>query len=162
MDYYATQGDVRQLKMEAGRKEKILRFTGGNLLTRFVLKGSEQDIRISGEDGVEFSDGQMLFMDFGFNPNEKLNGQFTVNVLGNVADTNRWRLSTVAAAHRFVLGGDRRSVAYPSRRGVPISNLTLAGRERVEIYDFEATYEGEDFDLTSFLSRAPLPLEVRR
>ena len=151
MDYYATQGDVRQLKMEAEEKEKILRFTGGNLLTRFVLKGSEQDIRISGEDGVEFSDGQLLFMDFGFNPNEKLNGQFTVNVLGNVADTEPLEILYGRRSAPITIVGVTDNIGGIAVEGPEVlTTTTLAGRERVEIYDFEATYEGEDFDLTSF------------
>jgi hypothetical protein len=83
---YELQGDVRYLKAEAEEARRKLQFTGGNLRGEFVLKGQEQAFTEDGEDSLEFSDGQMIFLDFAFQPNEKIDGQFSLNVLGNVAE----------------------------------------------------------------------------
>ncbi|MFK8016701.1 MAG: hypothetical protein AB8G17_14805 [Gammaproteobacteria bacterium] len=146
MDYFELKSDVRLLKTEQSEDNSILRFTGGSALTRFVLKGSERSLDERGENGVQFSDGQLLFLDFGFTPTDKIDGQFTVNVLGNVADL------------------EPLEIVY-GRRGLPVTvetvgtnqfGVTVAteqeflDRERVEIYDFEATYRGENFDITTF------------
>lgn len=83
---YELQGDVRYLKAEAEEASRKLQFTGGSLRGEFVLKGQEKTFTEDGEDALEFSDGQMIFLDFAFQPNEKIDGQFSLNVLGNVAE----------------------------------------------------------------------------
>ncbi|MBT8062210.1 MAG: hypothetical protein KJO85_05955, partial [Gammaproteobacteria bacterium] len=145
MEFYELKGEVRLLKSENNERKQTLTFEGGSFRGEFLLKGREQDITENGENGVEFSDGQMAFLDFGFAPNDKIEGQFTVNVLGNVADTEPLE---------FRYG----------RRGLPVTlftqeerdgeettqTRTFNDRQRVEIYDFDATYVGENFDLTAF------------
>jgi hypothetical protein len=145
MDYLELKGEVRLLKSESQEESKKLSFTGGRLQAQFVMKGTEQDITLNGEYGVEFTNGQMAFLDFGFQPTDQIGGQFTLNVLGNVADT------------------EPLEIQY-GRRGLPITVFTsettgdmtvvntqvLNDRERVEIYDFDATYEGSSVDLNAF------------
>ncbi len=145
MDYYALKGEVRFLKAETQETKKKLRFTGGRVFAEMLLKGTDADLSEDGENGTEFSDGQMAFLDFAFEPSEKLEGQFSVNVLGNVADT------------------EPMEIRY-GRRGLPITLLGLeenetgdegivkytANGERVEIYDFSASYKGENFDVNAF------------
>jgi len=144
MDFYALKGEVRQLKSENTETKRKLHFTGGRVEADMLLKGTEADITLDGENGTEFSDGQMVFLDFAFEPNDKLSGQFSLNVLGNVSD------------------GEPMEIKY-GRRGLPIvvesapgpeqplpQRTVINGRERVEIYDFEATYKGENFDLNAF------------
>src|SRR6056297_3755457 len=86
VDYYELRGDVRRVKAEVNEASRILRITGGRLETEFVARGEDQPIEEDGENAIEFSDGQMVFLDFAFEPNSRLNGQFTINVLGSVAD----------------------------------------------------------------------------
>ncbi len=146
MDFFAMQGDVRLLKSDNEERKQILHFTGGSAKTEFVIKGTEQAITESGENGDEFSDGQMAFFDFGFKPTDRIEGQFTLNVLGNVADL------------------EPLEIAY-GRRGLPVTVVgvgtvegvedvpviqTVTDRERIEIYDFDATYIGENVDLEVF------------
>lgn len=145
MDYFALKSEVRELKSESKEKRQILSFTGGKVQGEFVWKGQEQDVAERGENGTQYSDGQMAFLDFGFQPTDQIEGQFTLNVLGNVA--NKEPLE-------FQYG----------RRGLPITVVTsettndvtiertrnFKDRERVEIYDFDATYQGEAFDFTAF------------
>ena len=52
----------------------------------FVGRALEIDLRENGENGVEFSNGQMVFLDFAFQPTNDIQGQFSLNVLGNVAN----------------------------------------------------------------------------
>jgi hypothetical protein len=122
-----------------------LRLTGGDIRGEFAFQGSEEEIRINGEDAVDFSDGQMVFLDFGFQPTEELEGQFSVNVLGNVAEKRPLEFTY----------GDR---------GLPLTiqteqlvgdefedrQVTLKDRERIEIYDFSATYQTKNFDAEAF------------
>ncbi|MDH3510525.1 MAG: hypothetical protein OER85_06660 [Gammaproteobacteria bacterium] len=147
MEYLALTSDVRQLKNESKEERKLLFFTGGSAKVEFLQKGDEQDIDELGDAGDEFSDGQMVFLDFGFAPTKDIDGQFTVNILGNVADK------------------DPLEIAY-GRRGLPLTVQTvevlpgfteeveftrdLEDRERVEIYDFGATYRGKYADVEAF------------
>ena len=146
MDYYALKGEVRMLKSDNKESKKKLQFTGGRINIEGLVKGTDVDVAEDGENGTEFSDGQMMFLDFAFQPSEKVSGQFTVNILGSVADK------------------EPLEIAY-GRRGLPVTietdvqtitgetvtrQVTFDDRERVEIYDFEANYEGENFDINAF------------
>ena len=142
VELYELRGDVRQLKADNREDRRKLRLTGGDIRGEFAFRGTEEEIRIDGEDAVEFSDGQMLFVDFAFEPTENLEGQFSINILGNVAEKRPLEFTY----------GDR---------GLPVTGLvvdeesvvrpvTVEDRERIEIYDFSATYRGEHFDAEAF------------
>ena len=145
MDYLELKGEVRQLKSENEEGKSKLSFTGGRLQGELVTRGSDESVRVDGENGVDFSDGQMIFLDFEFQPTQDIEGQFSLNVLGNVADKQPLEFTY----------GDR---------GLPVTGFTVAdldgndiiretelsSGERVEIYDFEATHKGENFDITAF------------
>ena len=145
MDYYALKGEVRQLKSEGKETKKKLQFVGGRIAAEMLVKGREVDITESGEDGTEFSDGQMAFLDFGFEPSDKLKGQFTINVLGNVADTEPLEIRYGRRGAPIIFQAE----AVEEGETVPRRSV-FNGRERVEIYDFEASYQGENFDLNAF------------
>ncbi|MDH3588428.1 MAG: hypothetical protein OEQ74_03370, partial [Gammaproteobacteria bacterium] len=146
MEKLQLMGEVRELKGESEERKKALRFTGGTLRAEYLVKGTGQDIDERGENGVTWSDGEMAFLDFAFTPSEKIDGQFTLNLLGNVADK------------------EPLEIAY-GRRGFPITVVTEPGpdaqfqfvttdmlddRERIEFYDFSATYKADKFDLKTF------------
>jgi hypothetical protein len=107
-----------------------------------LLKATEADVTLNGENGTEFSDGQMLFLDFGFQPTDKIEGQFTINILGNVADTEPLEINYGRRGlPQTVLTVDESDGSY----GRPqISETVVNDRERVEIYDFEASYQGKN------------------
>lgn len=148
MDYMNLKGEVRLLKEDSREQSAALSFTGGQLRTQFVTKGTEQDIRIDGENGAEFESGQMIFLDFGFKPNEKLEGQFSINVLGRVADLEPLEIQYGRRGLPIVVQteDDAGQIIDTNVVGTQVFN----DRERVEIYDFEATYQGENFDITAF------------
>ena len=144
MDYLALKGEVRLLKAENTESKRKLSFTGGDLRAEMVLQGTEQAITEDGENGLEFSDGQMVFLDFAFQPSDNVEGQFSINMLANVADKQPLE---------YTYGDRGRPVVIEAPveiQDVLVSPTTLKGRERIEIYDFEATYQGENFDINAF------------
>ncbi|MEL7022701.1 MAG: hypothetical protein AAGL69_03075 [Pseudomonadota bacterium] len=145
MGYINLKGEVRQLKSEQQERDRILSFEGGQLLGQFVLKGTEQDVTRDGENGVEFQSGQFLWLDFGFKPMENLEGQFSINVLGDVADVEPLEIQYGRRGLPTIVFTEGNEVD-PDVVGTTVLN----DRERVEIYDFEATYRGENFDATAF------------
>ena len=147
MEYYALKGEVRQLKSQSTETKKKLHFVGGRLNAEMLLKGTDVDISQNGENGTEFSDGQMVFLDFAFEPSDKLSGQFTLNVLGNVA--NKEPLE-IAYGRRGLPVTITTEVPDFATGGTTTSDVTFTDRERVEIYDFEASYQGENFDINAF------------
>ncbi len=149
MEYHALKGEVRLLKSDNKARKQKLGFTGGSFRAEAVVKGTELDVTADGENGTTFSDGEMMFLDFAFQPNEKLNGQFTLNILGNVADKEPLEIEY----------GRRGAPIFLLSRGGSLDDGQLTeeevffafeGEQRVEIYDFDATYEGDNFDLTAF------------
>ncbi|MCJ7592670.1 MAG: hypothetical protein MUO51_15100, partial [Woeseiaceae bacterium] len=147
MEYYALKGEVRQLKSQSTETKKKLHFVGGRLNAEMLLKGTDVDISQNGENGTEFSDGQMVFLDFAFEPSDKLSGQFTLNVLGNVA--NKEPLE-IAYGRRGLPVTITTEVPDFATGGTTTNDVSFTDRERVEIYDFEANYQGESFDINAF------------
>ncbi|MDJ0918977.1 MAG: hypothetical protein QNJ05_14545 [Woeseiaceae bacterium] len=143
------KGEVGQLAAESAEDKRLLRLTGGRFEGEMVLKGAEKSIDEEGRDALEFSDGQSVFLDFAFEPNDKTKGQMTVNLLGNVADKqplefsygDRGRPVSVLTEQFIQIGDEQVLVEVP----VPFND-----QERIEIYDFNATYEGENADIEAF------------
>jgi beta-galactosidase len=141
MELLELRGEVRRLSAVTEEQRKTLSFTGGELRLEMVLKGEDRNISEFGEDGLEFSDGQMVFLDFAFAPTERLDGQFTLNVLGNVADTEPLQIQ---------YGRRGRVVEVPVVGDDNLTTVKFEDRERVEIYDFSADYRGDTFDIEAF------------
>jgi len=145
MALYELKGDVRQLKADNRESKRWLRLTGGDIRGEFALRGTEEEIRIDGEDAVEFSDGQMLFVDFGFQPTEELEGQFSLNILGNVADKRPLEFTYGDRGLPIVIDN-----ATTEIQDVDVEPVIIADRERVEIYDFSANFRGKHADIEAF------------
>jgi len=149
MEFHELKGDVRLLKSENNERKQKLTFTGGSFFAEGVVKGTEQDITELGENGTEYSDGEMMFLDFAFQPTDTLDGQFTLNILGNVADLEPLEIRYGRRGAPIFF--EAKNFGMLNDPGDPTDTLiTDEGRERVEIYDFDATYQGESFDLTAF------------
>ena len=146
MDYFALKGEVRMLKEDNIESKQKLQFTGGRLNVEGLLKGTDVDVSEDGENGTEFSDGQMIYLDFAFQPSEKVSGQFTLNILGSVAEKEPLEIAYGRRGEELTIETD-----VIDDMGEPVrANLTFSDRERIEIYDFEAKYEGETFELNAF------------
>ena len=142
---YELKGDVRQLKAANAESSRKLQLTGGDFRSEFAFRGYEEELRIDGENAVEFSDGQMLFLDFAFQPTEDLTGQFSLNILGNVADKRPLEFTYGDRGLPYTVVADD-----PAGEGVVMGGVTIEDRGRVEIYDFSANYTGKNFDLEAF------------
>ena len=144
MDLYALKSDIRLLKIEQ-KRSSVFTMVGGDFSGDFIVKGREDDIQENGEDGLAFTDGQMVNLDFAFEPNNRIRGDFTLNILGNVSESDfefrygdRGLPITVEALDEDVLGATTRR------------EVNFEGRERVEIYDFNAVYEADTYNLEAF------------
>ena len=146
---YELKGDVRLLKAENEESKTKLQFTGGRLQGEMVVRGSELGLDVDGENSLEFSDGEMVFLDFGFQPTDKTSGQMTLNILGNVADKRDLEFTYGDRGLPTVIE-DASTTFVDGALEIPISPVILEDRNRVEIYDFSATYEGETVDVEAF------------
>lgn len=145
MELIALKSDIRTFKAAKKESDKF-RLVGGSVIGEMIVNGDQQNINESGEDGVEFSDGLMAFLDFEFQPTKRIKGDFSVNLLANVAESDfefrygdRGRPITVTQIEPDNGGG-----ASVTRTETSLSN------ERIEIYDFQGSYEGKQFDLLAF------------
>ena len=82
---------VRLVKAEIEEQKRKLQLSGGRLQGEMVVRGNELGIDVDGENSLEFSNGEMIFLDFEFQPTDKVSGQASLNILGNVADWRRLR-----------------------------------------------------------------------
>ena len=143
MDLSLMKAEVIMLKSESEEKKKFA-LTGGSLAMEFVGNAFSSDIKEEGEDAVQNSNGQMVFMDFEFNPSKDITGQFSINVLGNVPNRTM----------EFQYGDRGRSYNTIAEEEIlddaPVSVKTISDNERVEIYDYNGTYTSDSYDLETF------------
>jgi hypothetical protein len=145
MKFHALEGDVRLLKSAIKERDKF-RLSGGSLRGEIVIKGKDSEIEEEGEEGLGFTNGEMLFMDFDFQPSDNLKGSFTLNILGNVADKEM----------ETFYGGERGQsytvevLEFEEDIVVSTTEKEIMDNERVEIYDFEAVYNADYLDFITF------------
>ncbi len=151
MEMIALKAEVRELRSAKQKSEKF-QMVGGRFQGDFLVNALENEIDEQGEDALEWDDGQMLFLDFAFQPNRKIKGDFSVNILGNVSES--------AFEFRY---GDRglpytvevveTSEASPDSTGtvaVERSEIEITDNNRFEIYDFQASYTDNNYELLAF------------
>jgi beta-galactosidase len=144
MEFYSLKSDIQLLK-KAKKQDDRFRLVGGSFKGEYFVKGSDSNIDESGENGLIFTDGQMLDLDFAFQPTNRIKGDFTLNVLANVADSD--------FEFRYGDRGKplRAAIIDENDNGVLILvDEDLNANERVEIYDFQASYEDQNYDLLAF------------
>ncbi|MGB5397841.1 MAG: hypothetical protein WBN96_11885, partial [Gammaproteobacteria bacterium] len=144
MDLLALKSDIRTLK-NSKQKSDAFTMTGGSFRAEYLAKGLDNEVNEDGETGLRFEDGQMMFLDFAFQPSKQLRGDFTINVLANVAESDfEFRYGDRGLPTTF-------QSTFTNEAGfVTTRDEKFEGRERVEIYDFQATYETTGYDLNSF------------
>jgi len=147
---FELMGDVRLLKAANEESKRKLQFTGGRFQGEMVVRGNESGVDEDGEDSLEFSDGEMVFLDFGFQPTDKVSGQMTLNVLANVADKRPLEFTYGDRGLPLVIRADELTEATVAGGTFDEQNIVLDGRERIEVYDFNAKYEGENVDVNAF------------
>jgi hypothetical protein len=143
MDFHVLRSDVTMLKSENEEKKKFA-MTGGSLSMEFLGNGFSGDIKEDGEDAVENSNGQMVFLDFEFNPSKEITGQFSINVLGNVPNrTMEFQYGDRGQPVEVITTGEILDEAL-------VTEKTIKSNERIEIYDYNGTYSTDGYDLTTF------------
>jgi len=145
---YELQGDVRYVKSEIEESKKKLQFTGGRLEGEMVVRGNDLGLDVDGENSLEFSNGEMVFLDFGFQPSDKVSGQMTVNVLANVADKRDLEFTYGDRGLPVIL--ETETIFLEDGIEIPSSPVAVDSGNRVAIYDFNAKYEGENVDVEAF------------
>ena len=148
MGLYELKGDVRLVKSEMEENKRKLSFTGGRLHGEMVVRGNDLGLTQDGENSLEFSNGEMVFLDFGFQPSDKVSGQMTLNVLGNVADKRDLEFTYGDRGLPVVL--ETETIFIEDGVEVPSSPVAIESGNRVAIYDFNAKYEGENADVEAF------------
>lgn len=144
LELYSVIGELERLKSSKDDGDKFA-MTGGSFTGEYFVKGFEGDVSENGENGLVFTDGQMMNLDFAFQPTNNLTGEFTLNIQANVPESN----------FEFRYGDRGIPITVKTFDGDSVvtsagSSESLEGRERIEIYDFNATYEADDFTLETF------------
>jgi len=87
----------------------------------------------------------MIFLDFAFQPTGKIHGNFSLNILGNVVDKQ-------LEEYYGKRGEYYTSVSYELDENdmEMVNTKDIKDFERIEIFNFEAIYSTEHFDLKSF------------
>ncbi|MBW6513203.1 MAG: hypothetical protein K0B87_00385 [Candidatus Syntrophosphaera sp.] len=144
MELLKLVADVRLLKSEK-RKSDAIRITGGSLRGDLVFNGLAADVEANGKNGLDFSHGEMLFLDFEFNPISRIKGDFTLNILGNVVDKQLDEYYGKRGQTYVTV------ITEPNANGLEVNTTReVNDAERLEVYDFQTTYMTDHFDLTAF------------
>ena len=149
VDRFELQGDVRMVKAELEEQKRKLQLTGGRLQGELVTRGNELGIDVDGENSLEFSNGEMIFLDFAFQPTDKVSGQASLNILGNVADKRDLEFTYGDRGLPLVIV-EAGTIFEDLGGPVIVEPVVIEDRNRVEIYDFNAKYEGENVDVEAF------------
>ena len=141
MDYFNLKSEVRALKSAQEESQKF-QMTGGSIKAEMLIKGKDNELDIDGENALIFEDGQMLFLDFAFQPTNNIKGDFTLNVLANVVESD--------FEFRYGDRGKQLEVRVLEDDATLPTETGFKSNERIELYDFQATYEGENYNLETF------------
>ncbi|MDZ4181566.1 MAG: hypothetical protein U1B83_01720, partial [Candidatus Cloacimonadaceae bacterium] len=144
MDFLKVAGNLRQLQAEKQQSDAI-RLIGGRFKGDMVFNGKSAEVESSGKNGLDFSHGEMLFLDFEFNPISRIKGNFSLNILGNVVDKQ-------LEEYYGKRGATYVSVVSELNPNGLLVNTTkeVNDAERLEIYNFSSTYHTPAFDLNAF------------
>ncbi|MGC9361400.1 MAG: hypothetical protein ACP5F3_00580 [Candidatus Syntrophosphaera sp.] len=144
MDILDLAGSVRLMQTD-GKKSAAIRLTGGSLRGDMVFNGKSEAVEMNGKNGLDFSHGEMLFLDFEFNPISRIKGNFTLNILGNVVDKQLDEYYGKRGATYVTV------VSETNPDGLQVNTTReVNDSERLEIYSFDATYYSDAFDLNAF------------
>lgn len=137
-------GNMEVLQADKKENDKI-KLTGGSLRGDMIFNGKSEEVENNGKNGLDFSNGEMIFLDFEFQPFSRLKGNFSLNVLGNVVDKQLEEYYGKRGETYVTV------VSELDENGLEVNTTKeVKDYERVEIYNFTATYRNDHFDLTSF------------
>ncbi len=142
--FWGMYGTVKGMQADQ-KKAASIRLTGGSLQGDMVFNGKSADLAASGKNGLNFSSGEMLFLDFEFNPISRIQGTFSLNVLGNVVDKQLDEYYGKRGATYVTVASETNAA------GLQVNTTReVKDNERLEIYNFNSFYHSEGFDLNAF------------
>ena len=144
MEFWDIFGIVKGMQAEQ-KEAAAIRLTGGSLRGDLVFNGKSGDIAANGKNGLDFSHGEMLFLDFEFNPISRIKGNFSLNILGNVVDKQLDEYYGKRGAAYITVASETNAA------GLQVNTTReVKDNERLEIYNFNASYHSDAFDLNAF------------
>lgn len=144
MDFLAVAAQTRMLITDK-QKQDAIRLTGGSLRGDMVFNGKSYPLEHFGKNGLNFSHGEMLFLNFEFHPISRIKGNFSLNILGNVVDKQLDEYYGKRGASYVTV------TTETNPAGVQVNTTKeITDAERVEIYNFIANYHTDAFDLNAF------------
>ncbi len=144
MEYLKMKSNLRTLTKDMD-DHKAFKLTGGRLEGDIALSGKSEDVENDGKNGLDFTNGEKLFLDFAFNPTSQINGNFTLNILGNVVDLPMEQYYGKRGETYISVTNEEND------NGLQVnSTKEITDNERIEIYSFEASYHADMFDFNAF------------
>jgi beta-galactosidase len=144
MKKLAAFSNAELARIEVSELRKF-RLKSGGMQGDLLFNGKSHGVENYGKDGLNFSSGEMFFLDFEFQPMYNLQGEFKVNILGNIPDKQMEEYYGKRGMTFTAL------VTEENPEGVQITTQKeIKGSERVEIYSFQAEYRHSNFDLNTF------------
>jgi beta-galactosidase len=144
MNLLAIGGEVSLLKSELAGMSKF-RLSGGSLSGEMTFSGISLEVENNGKNGIDFSNGEMLDLDFEFQPTNHISGNFTINILSNVVDKPLEQYYGKRGVSYIIMETEINDAGMEVTTSREVTDA-----ERVEIYDFEALYSTDRFDLRAF------------
>jgi hypothetical protein len=144
LDFYSMFADVRMLQREK-QETDAFRFTGGSLRGDIALSGLSENVENNGKSGIDFTDGEMLDLDFTFQPTTRIDGYTRINILGNVANLPMEQYYGKRGETYVAVTSETDDQAIVTQ-----TTKEVTDNERVELYHFYAEYKGDDFDFSTF------------
>lgn len=133
------------LLQEDKQNNKKIKLIGESLRGDLVFNGKSEEVENNGKNGLDFSNGEMIFLDFEFKPFSQLHGRFSLNILGNVVDKQLEEYYGKRGETYVTVTSELNS------NGLEVNTTKeVEDYERLEIYNFEATYSNDNFDFTTF------------
>ena len=87
----------------------------------------------------------MVFLDMEFQPTQNLEGQLSLNILGNTARKRPLEFTYGDRGLDIQIDNATQEI-----QGFDVEPVIIEGNERVEIYDFNAKYTGKKVDVEAF------------
>jgi len=133
------------LMQEETKKSKKIKLVGGSLRGDMVFNGKSEEVKNNGKNGLKFSNGEMIFLDFEFQPFSRLEGNFSLNVLGEVVDKQLEEYYGKRGESYVTVTSEL------NEDGLEVNTTReVKDYERVEIHNFRAKYSAKEFDFTTF------------
>ncbi|MCK4907675.1 MAG: hypothetical protein KAS64_08995 [Spirochaetes bacterium] len=134
--------------ISAAKKGGFLKLVGGNLRTEMVAYATDNSLKALGEEGVSFSYGTLLFLDFQSRPMSNLKLDFTIDILGAAVEKpSDFGFRATRGAKIYVL---TTTLTNGLIRPQALGFKEIEDTERIELYSFNFRFKTDYFKFTGF------------